>query len=61
MGCFAFIVMLFLMVVGTIAWLEGSLWIPALCWTLAAMAGGFCAMLFSFPSRLDEVDEPPLE
>jgi len=62
MGCFAFIVMFILMIVGTIQWNEGGLWIPAICWTLAAIAGAFSAALFSYPGKPpDEANDPPLD
>ena len=61
MGCFAFIVMFVLMIVGTIEWLEGGLWIPAICWMLAAMAGAFSTALFSYHGKPDEADDPSLD
>ena len=57
MGCFAFIVMIALMIVGTIAWLEGGLWIPAICWALASVAGAFSVMLVSYRVTVDDADE----
>ena len=57
MGCFAFVIMFFLMIVGTVAWLEGGLWIPAICWLLAALAGGLSVMFASYPVTVDDADE----
>ena len=57
MGCFAFVIMFFLMIVGTIAWLEGGLWIPAICWVLAGLAGTFSVMLASYPAAVDDAGE----
>ena len=57
MGCFALVIMFFLVIVGTIAWQEGGLWIPVICWLLAGVAGVLCAMFASYTVTVDDAGE----